>query len=122
MASINMYSFLMVFGLQCLGAFEHFRFSKAQGNISGSFFSYLFSNKPGSTATTYILLGASAWASCEAGIADNINPQLLYNLIKTGNMPVASFAAAGLSLVTGYGFDSRFNKGSAPAPIEEMKP
>ena len=108
---VNIYSVLAVFVLQCLGAFEHFRFMRSTGRVSGNFYSYLVSAYPGKSAATYLVLGASAWMSVEAGVGDNVNPQLLYALISTGHMPMATLAAVGLSLVTGYGFDSRFNKG-----------
>jgi len=111
MTDVNVYSVLAVFVLQCLGAFEHFRFMRSTGRVSGNFYSYLVSAYPGKSAATYLVLGASAWMSVEAGVGDNVNPQLLYALISTGHMPMATLAAVGLSLVTGYGFDSRFNKG-----------
>ena len=111
MQDVNIYSMLMVFLLQCLGAFEHFRFMRGQGRVSGNFYSYLISAYPGKSATTYLVLLASAWVSVEAGVGDNVNPELLYALISTGHVPLATMAAVGLSLVTGYGMDSRFNKG-----------
>ena len=114
MKDVNMLSLAMVFILQCLGAFEHWRFMRTNGRIGGNFFSYMVSAYPGKSATTYLVLGVSAWASVEAGIGDNVNPELLIALISTGHVPMASFVAIGLSLVTGYGIDSRFNKGDTP--------
>lgn len=110
MQDINILSFVMVFALQCVGAFEHWRFMRAQGRVSGKFYSYMVSAYPGKSAATILLLGGSAWVSCQAGVGDNINPELVYALISTGQMPLATLAAIGASLVTGYGFDSRFNK------------
>jgi len=116
MNDVNIYSMLMVFILQALGAAEHFRFMRANGRYGGNFFSYLFSAYPGKSAATYLVLIASAWASCQAGIGDNVNPELMFNLLKTGHMPMSTFTAIGVSLVTGYGFDSRLNKGDTNAP------
>jgi hypothetical protein len=121
MNDVNIWSMLMVFILQSIGAFEHFRFMRAQRRISGNFFSYLFSAYPGKSAATYLVLAASAWVSVEAGVGDNVNPELLLALISTGHLPLPTVAAIGLSLVTGYGFDSRFNKGDGTVKIEEAK-
>jgi hypothetical protein len=125
MADVNIYSVVAVFLLQCLGAFEHFRYMRAEGRVSGSFRNYLFSSHPTKSAATYLVLAASAWASVEAGVGDNVNPQLLWALLSTGHMPMATMAAVGLSLVTGYGFDSRFNKGDpvtyVDAAVEKEK-
>jgi len=120
MMELNMWSFLVVYLLQVLGAFDHWRLMKKGYRIRGSFFDYLFGAYPGRTIGTYAALLASAWASCEAGVADNLNPELLFglfnHLIETGNITMKTaitiITAAGLSVTTGYGFDSRFNKGA----------
>lgn len=117
MKDVNLLSLLMVFTLQCLGAFEHWRFMRGQGRVGGNFWSYLVSSYPGRSATTYLVLAASAWASVEAGIGDNVNPEMLIALIGTGHIPMSSFVAIGVSLVTGYGIDSRLNKGD---PVSKL--
>ena len=117
MRDANLLSLLMVFVLQCLGAFEHFRFMRSTGRVSGNFYSYLVSAYPGRSTATYLVLAASAWASVEAGIGDNVNPELLIALIGTGHVPMASFVAIGVSLATGYGVDSRLNRGEQVAKL-----
>jgi hypothetical protein len=124
---INVYSLLIVFVLQCLGAHSHWRLMLREGRVSGGFFrDYLFADYPGKTATTIFLIALSSWLAALGGAADYLNPQLVYTLLVSGSIdPVLGAAITGgatTAFMAGYGFDSRFNKGgSKPEDQEEGK-
>lgn len=113
MEDLNLWSFVTVFVLQCIGAYLHWRFMVKQGRVNGTFFKdYLFADYPGrSVATIGLLLGAS-WAMAAAGAADNLNPELIWTMLLQGKINVAGVSAAIGAVGTGYAFDSRINKGS----------
>lgn len=118
---INIYSLLVVFALQCLGAYEHWRLMKKEGRVNGGFIrDYLFSDYPGKTAATIALIALSSWLAALGGAADYLNPQLLYALLSSGTIdPVLGAAITGgatTAFMAGYGFDSRFNKGTKESP------
>jgi len=113
---MNMWSLFMVFLLQCLGAWEHWRLMKREGRVSGDFFrDYLFSDYPGKSALTIALIAASSWLAALGGAADYLNPELLWALVTNGmidtKLGAAITGAVTTSFLAGYGFDSRFNKG-----------
>ncbi len=115
---LSVWSLLAVFVVQCLGAYEHWRVMKKDGRVSGSFFGdYLFADYPGRSALTILLIAASSWMAALGGAADYLNPALLIDLLKNGSINVklaaAITGAASTAYLAGYGFDSRFNKGSA---------
>lgn len=117
MSEINLWSLLVVFLLQCLGAYEHWRVMKNDGRVQGSFFGdYLFGNYPGRTTLTVLLLAGNSWLAAMSGVADYLNPELLWMMLEKGVIDVKLGAAitGGVTgaYLAGYGFDSKFNKGS----------
>lgn len=120
MTEINLLSLLVVFLLQCLGAYEHWRVMKNDSRVSGSFFrDYLFGAYPGRSTVTVLLLAGNAWLAALSGMADYLNPELLWTMLQHGAIDVKLGAAVtgGVTgaYLAGYGFDSKFNKGSAPS-------
>lgn len=114
MTDVNIYSLATVFFLQCLGAYEHWRVMKKANRVGGTFWNYLTDDRPRNSAVTYILLGLSAWGACVSGIAVNINPSVVWTMLTHGQLNAAFIATLITSITTGYGFDSRFNKGTSP--------
>lgn len=112
MESIGIVSFLTFFLLSMLGAYFHYRKVSASGRHVGSLYSYLITHYPGRTGAVWIALLGSAWTSATSGIADNINPQLVWNLLMDGQLHIASINIAVLAVTSGYAFDSALNKGS----------
>jgi hypothetical protein len=113
MTEINMWSFFSVFFFQMLGALAHFRKLKNTKRVRGSYFDYLFSDSPDKSAATVLLLAGSAWFSCTSGNGDLLNPELLWNLIKSGILHVPSVNMLLTALMAGYTFDSISNKGTS---------
>ncbi|OGC95839.1 MAG: hypothetical protein A2W25_15295 [candidate division Zixibacteria bacterium RBG_16_53_22] len=113
MTELNLWSFLAVFGLQFLGMFMHWRKLKKQKRVGGNFVSYLFADYPGRSLTTFAALLGSAWLSSIGGVADNINPELIFTMLSQGILHVPSIGAVVASYMTGYGFDSSINKGAS---------
>ena len=115
MDKINIYSLFVVFFLQCLGAWEHWRFIKNEGRVSGSFREYLLSSYPGRSYATLFAIAGSSWMSAMSGMADYLNPELLYALVQHGEIDIklatAISGAVMASVGVGYALDSRFNKG-----------
>lgn len=121
MTQINIASLVVVFFLQCLGAFKHWQVMKKDGRVNGTFFAdYLFADYPGHSAWTIFLLAANAWLAALSGAADYLNPELLLSLIENGNIDIKLGAsitgAVSGSFLAGYGFDSIANKGSNDLP------
>jgi len=115
--NVNVWSLLVVFLLQCLGAYGHWRVMKKEGRVNGNFFTdYLFADYPGKTALTVLLLAGNSWLAALSGAADYLNPQLLLSLIENSAIDIHLGAAitGGVTgaYLAGYGFDSNFNKGS----------
>lgn len=125
MKDINLYSYMIVLMIQCLGAWEHWRVMKSEGRVSGTFRQYLFSHYPGRSFSIYIALAGSAWASCLSGAGDNLNPELLFAIISNGKISIETATIISAVAVTTFGFgyaiDSRFNKGKNE-PIREAQP
>ncbi|MFA6064057.1 MAG: hypothetical protein WC736_15820 [Gallionella sp.] len=90
---------------------------KREGRVAGSFFrDYLFADYPGRSALTVFLIAASSWLAALGGAADYLNPELLWALVSNGTIDAklgaAITGAVTTTFLAGYGFDSRFNKGS----------
>lgn len=116
MTEFNIWSLLMVFVLQCFGAFEHWRIMRRDGRVSGTFLKdYLFADYPGRSALTIALIAGSSWMAALGGAADYLNPQLLLSMLQheaiDAKLAAAITGAVTTSYLAGYGFDSRFNKG-----------
>ena len=111
---LNIWSLAMVFILQCLGAFEHWRLMKSEGRVTGSFTGYLTGQYPGHSFSTVLALMGTAWMAAVSGAADYLNPELLFALFTNGeisiNLATAITGAVVTSVGVGYAFDSRFNK------------
>lgn len=120
---INIWSLLVVFLLQCFGAYGHWRVMLKEGRVNGNFFiDYLFADYPGKTMFTIFLLAANSWLAALSGAADYLNPQLLLALIQNGviDAKLAAAITGGVAgaYYAGYGFDSNFNKGSNSIPTD----
>lgn len=125
--ALSIWSLLMVFMLQCLGAFEHWRMMKKDGRVTGNFFGdYMFASYPGRSALTIFLIAATSWMAALGGAADYLNPELLWSLVSTGmidtKLAASITGAVTTSFLAGYGFDSRFNKGSDPVTESPAEP
>lgn len=114
---LNIWSLVVVFLIQCLGAFEHWRLMKKEGRVNGNFLKdYLFADYPGHSAMTIGLIAGTSWMSAISGAADYLNPELLASLFQHGTIDMKLASSITGSVITsfgvGYALDSRLNKGS----------
>ena len=112
METISIASFASFLAFSVAGAYWHYRKMCSTGRHYGSLWDYLFSDYPGRSGTVGIMLLGSAWLTATAGTADFINPQLVWELLRHGELHVPSIAVAYLAVQSGYAFDSSINKGS----------
>ena len=112
METISIASFASFLAFSVAGAYWHYRKMCSTGRHYGSLWDYLFSDYPGRSGTVGIMLLGSAWLTATAGTADFINPQLVWELFRHGELHVPSIAVAYLAVQSGYAFDSSINKGS----------
>jgi len=113
MESISIESFASFLVLSIFGAYWHYRKVCKTGRHYGSLWDYLVADHPGRSGAVGIALVGSAWVTATTGTADFINPQLLWELLKHGELHVPSITVAYLAVQSGYAFDSTINKGSA---------
>ncbi len=112
MESISILSFLSFLVFSLCGAYYHYRKVRSTGRHNGSLYDYLIADYPGRTGGVWLALIGAAWGSATSGIADNINPQLLWSLFCQGQLHIPSVNVAILAATAGYTFDSAINKGS----------
>lgn len=111
MGNIELWSFGMYFLLTLLGAYWHWRKMKAQNRVRGTFGDYLWADSPASSMGTGIALLSAAWLATSSGMADWINPELIWALLLSGKLHIASVNTMALAVLNGYSFDSIINKG-----------
>lgn len=112
METISILSFLSFLVLSVLGAYYHYRVVCKSGRHRGSLWDYLVADHPGRSGTVGVLLVGSSWTAATSGVADFINPELLWSLLKHGEMHIPSINMMILAVTSGYAFDSAINKGS----------
>ena len=112
METISIASFASFLALSVAGAYWHYRKVCRTGRHYGSLWDYLFADYPGRSGTVGIMLVGSAWLTATSGTADFINPLLVWELVRHGELHVPSIAVAYLAVQSGYAFDSSINKGS----------
>ena len=112
METISIASFLSFLILSVIGAYGHYRKVCKTGRHYGSLWDYLVADHPGRSGTVGVMLVGSAWLTATSGTADFINPQLVLELLRHGELHVPSIAVAYLAVQSGYAFDSSINKGS----------
>lgn len=110
--NISIGSFLMYFALTVLGAYRHYLVVCKSGRHMGSLWDYLVSDYPGKSMKVGVALLGYSLAMAASGTADFINPELVWETLKAGQIPLASIPLATLAIQSGYHFDSEFNKGS----------
>ena len=109
MQEINLLSFLAVLSFQIAGAFFHWLKMKRVDRVMGTFVDYLIADAPGRSVATGAALFAAAWVSATSGAADNINPEVLWGLLASMKLHVASINGILAAITSGYFFDSVLN-------------
>lgn len=104
-------SFLAAFVCLTLGAFWHYRKVRKTGRHHGSLKDYLLADSPDRSSVVLVMLLLASWQAVSSGAADNINPELVWALLKVGHFhdPTINTMIALIGL--GYTFDSTLNKG-----------
>lgn len=113
MQSIDILSFVTFFILMLVGAYLHYIKLCKQGRHFGGLVDYLVADYPGRTVSVGIALLTASWAACTAGVADAINPELVWTMLMAGKIHIPSVTIAVGAVVAGAGFDSQLNKGGA---------
>lgn len=112
---------LVVFLLQFLGLYEHWRLMRKEKRIKGKFINYIFSQYPGRSASVFLILVGTAWLSALSGAANYLNPLLLFTVIENGEIHIELATAITGAVITsfgvGYAVDSRFNKNNTPEGV-----
>lgn len=104
-------SFAAAFACMTIGAYMHYREVCKSGRHRGSLKDYLLADSPDRSGIVLLLLLLASWQATSSGAADNINPELLWALLKAGHFhdPTINTLIALVGL--GYTFDSKFNRG-----------
>lgn len=111
MESISILSFIAFFILSAAGAYFHYRKVRKTGRHDGTLWDYLIADYPARTGAVWLALLGSSWAAATSGVADNINPELVWALLMVGKLHIASVNIMVLAVMSGYTFDSALNKG-----------
>ncbi len=111
---VNLWSFLAYLALMLAGCWYHWHKMVKEGRVAGTFKDYLLADYPGRSVATILLVIGAAWTSASAGLADNINPELLWGMLMAAKLSVAPINACFSALISGYGIDSLANKGGKP--------
>lgn len=111
MESISILSFIAFFILSAAGAYFHYRKVRKTGRHDGTLWDYLIADHPARTGAVWLALLGSSWAAATSGVADNINPELVWALLMVGKLHIASVNIMVLAVMSGYTFDSALNKG-----------
>lgn len=110
MNSINLYSFLAALVCQYVGVLWHWWNMRRNSRVHVGFFNYvLYGTKSGQGAKLFAIFGTT-WFACTSGAADLINPELLWDMLKTQNsIHISSVNAILFAITTGYTADSAGN-------------
>lgn len=112
MESISIVSFLSFLVCSTIGAYWHYRKLRSTGRHRGSLIDYLRSDYPRRSVSVGIALVGYSWGMATTGTADFINVELMYSMLKEGDLHIASIGVVWLAIQSGYSFDSMLNKGS----------
>jgi len=110
-SSISILSFLAFLALSVIGAYMHYRKVCKTGRHFGSLWDYLVADHPTRSMSVGIALLGSSWLAATSGVADQINPELVWSLIMQGKFHIPSVAVSYLAFQSGWQFDSQLNKG-----------
>ena len=81
MESISILSFIAFLILSAAGAYFHYRKVRKTGRHDGTLWDYLIADHPARTGAVWLALLGSSWAAATSGVADNINPELVWALL-----------------------------------------
>jgi hypothetical protein len=113
MESIDLLSFITFFLVMLVGSYAHYRKVCKQGRHFGTLFEYVIADYPGKSASVGLVLIGASWAACTSGMADSINPELVYSMLSQGKIHIPSVTVAVFAWSAGWAFDSALNKGGA---------
>ena len=110
MKDISIVSFLIVLTLQYIGVARHWFNLRSSKRTGASFFTYLiFGDKKKQGAKLFGIFG-STLLTCQAGIGDWVNPQVLWQQFANSNsINIEALLTAGMFIAVGYAFDSEGN-------------
>ena len=116
---VNLFSLGLVFLLMLLGAFGHWLNKKRVGEVSGNLIDYLFAEHPGYTMATGGSIFTAALVASMSGVADIIDPRLLWAMVtETASIPARSLIALALAVQSGWQLDSLINKGGKESVLK----
>jgi len=104
-------SFAAAFIFLTLGAYVHYRKVCKTGRHRGSLKDYLLAESPDRSGVVLLLLLLASWQAVSSGAADNINPELVWALLKAGHLHDPTINTLIALVGIGYTFDSTLNKG-----------
>ena len=111
MTEISVTSFLAFFILSVVGAYWHYRKVRKTGRHDGTLIDYLLADHPQRSAYVWMALALSSWTAATSGVADFINPELVWTLLTQGKLHIPSISIMVVAVQSGYQFDSWLNKG-----------
>jgi len=104
-------SFAAAFIFLTLGAYVHYRKVCKTGRHRGSLKDYLLAESPDRSGVVLLLLLLASWQAVSSGAADNINPELVWALLRSGHLHDPTINTLIALVGIGYTFDSTLNKG-----------
>jgi len=104
-------SFAAAFICLTIGAYMHYRKVRKTGRHRGSLKDYLLAESPDRSGVVLLLLLLASWQAVSSGAADNINPELVWALLRSGHLHDPTINTLIALVGIGYTFDSTLNKG-----------
>jgi len=111
METISIMSFLSFLTFSTLGAYSHYRKICKAGRHKGNLLDYLIADHPARSGSVGLALIGASWIAATTGVSGFIDPVYMYELIRDGQLPIASIAIAYGAWQSGWQFDSQINKG-----------
>jgi len=104
-------SFLTFFILQLLGALAHYRVVCQSGRHMTGLWAYMTGEWGKTTVPMVFALFGTSLYSAITGTADYVNPELVWAILSSGQLPLTSLGMVVPIIASGYAWDSLLNRG-----------
>ena len=107
---LSVVAIVLLFGF--LGMWVHFLQGKRRGTEAGTFWNYLFLDRPGATGITVMAFVSAMGGLFSLGTFDQVYWGAFVEAMKNGVLYAPMASAVATSFTTGFAFDSMMNQGA----------